>query len=76
VTDVRDWPRYAKALDMRLEGKMLKEIAAEFNVSKQRAGQMVLLAKTQLAFRVFKGLPRPLPKPSWMNNKPCTTNEW
>jgi DNA-directed RNA polymerase sigma subunit (sigma70/sigma32) len=62
---VRDWSRYAKALDMRLEGKMLKEIAVEFGVSKERARQMVLLAKQQLAFRVFRGVPRPLPPPRY-----------
>jgi hypothetical protein len=65
MTDKKDWPRYARALDLHLEGKLLKEIAAEFNISKQRAGQMVLLAKQQLAFRVFRGVPRPLPPPRY-----------
>jgi len=59
----KDWPRYAKALDMRLEGKTLREIAIELDVSKERARQLVLLAKQQLAFRIFQGLPRPLPPP-------------
>jgi DNA-directed RNA polymerase sigma subunit (sigma70/sigma32) len=61
----KDWPRYAKALDMRLAGATFNEIAAEFGVSKQRARQMVVLAKQQLAFRVFRGLPRPLPPPRY-----------
>jgi orotate phosphoribosyltransferase-like protein len=65
MTEVKNWPRYAKALDLRLEGKLLKEIAAEFNVSNERARQMVKLAKQQLAFRVFRGVPRPLPPPRW-----------
>jgi hypothetical protein len=50
---------------MRLEGKLLREIAVELGVSKARAQQMVVLAKAQLAFRIFKGLRRPLPKASW-----------
>jgi hypothetical protein len=62
----RNWERLARALDLRLEGKLLREIGDEFGVSKERARQMVKLAKAQLAFRVFKGLRRPLPRPSWM----------
>jgi len=62
---MRDWSRYAHALDMRLAGARLDDIAWHFGVTKQRAGQMVILAKAQLAFRVFKGVPRPLPRPSW-----------
>jgi len=58
----RDWPRYARALDMRLAGALLDEIAEELGVTKQRAHQMVNTAKRQLAFRVFKGVERPLPK--------------
>jgi hypothetical protein len=62
----RDWPKYAKALDMRLEGCKLREIASHFGVSRQRAEQMVKVAKAQLAFRVFKGVPRPkFYKPWW-----------
>lgn len=62
----RDWPRYARALDMRLEGAKLAEIAQEFGVTKERARQMVDVAQKQLAYRVFKNLPRPLlPPPSW-----------
>jgi len=62
---MKDWPRYAQALDMRLEGAMLQEIGDELGVSKERARQMVAIAKAQLAFRVFKGLRRPLPKQPW-----------
>ena len=61
----RDWPRYAHALDMRLSGAKLGEIGDELGVSKERARQIVQLAKEQLAFRVFKGLRRPLPRQSW-----------
>lgn len=59
----RNWSRYARALDMRLSGAKFNDIAAEFGVSRQRAQQMVTLAKRQLAFRVFKGVARPLPPP-------------
>jgi len=62
---MRDWSRYARALDMRLAGAKLNDIGREFGVSKERARQMVDLAKAQLAYRVFKGLKRPMPKPSW-----------
>jgi len=55
----RDWPRYAYALDLHLSGSTLVEIARQLGVSKERARQIVGLAKAQLAFRVFKGLPRP-----------------
>jgi predicted DNA-binding protein (UPF0251 family) len=57
----RDWMRYALALDMRLDGMKLDDIAYELGVSRQRAWQIIELAKAQLAYRVFKGLPRPLP---------------
>jgi hypothetical protein len=63
MSDGRDWPRYAKALDMRLAGATLDAIAHELGVTRSRAGQIVTHAKAQLAFRVFKGLKRPLPKP-------------
>jgi len=65
----RNWERHARALDMRLAGARLDDIAAEFGVSRQRASQMVQLAKEQLAFRVFKGLRRPLPRPTWLEIK-------
>jgi len=55
----RDWPRIAKALDLRLGGALLKDIGDELGVSKERARQMVALGRAQLAFRVFKGLKRP-----------------
>jgi hypothetical protein len=54
----RNWERYAVALDMKLAGAEYKEIAEHFGVTKQRAHQMVIDAKAQLAFRVFK-VPRP-----------------
>jgi DNA-directed RNA polymerase specialized sigma24 family protein len=54
----RDWLRYAKALDMKLEGYSMKEIAKELGVTRQRAHQMVQIAKAQLAFRVFY-VPKP-----------------
>jgi len=50
---------------MRLEGALLDDIAREFGVSRQRAQQMVKIAKAQLAFRVFRGVRRPMPKPRW-----------
>jgi hypothetical protein len=37
--------RYAKALDMRMEGRLYREIAAEFGVSVERARQMVRKAQ-------------------------------
>jgi len=55
----RDWERYAVALNLHLEGASLPQIAKQFGVTKARAGQMVQLAKMQLAYRVFRGLPRP-----------------
>jgi predicted transcriptional regulator len=54
-----NWPRYAKALDMNLEGRTYDEIAQEFGVTRQRAHQMIKKAKSQLAFRVFY-TPRPI----------------
>jgi hypothetical protein len=62
---MRDWPRHARALDMRLAGAKLSDIGLELGVSKQRARQIVELARKQLAYRIFKGVPRPLPRPSW-----------
>ena len=62
---VRDWERYAHALDMRLEGATLKAIGRDLGVSRERARQIIELAKAQLAYRVFKGVSRPLPRPSW-----------
>jgi hypothetical protein len=53
-----DWPRYALALDLRLQGRTYKEIAVELGVTTERARQITLRAKHQLAFRVFKGVPR------------------
>lgn len=57
------WPRLAEALDRRLRGHTLDEIAAHFGVTRQRASQMTHKAGKQLAFRVFRGVRRPLPKP-------------
>jgi hypothetical protein len=69
----KDWPRYAKALDMRLAGAQLDDIARHFEVSIERARQLVLVAKHRLAFRVFKGVKRhftlrkpPKPKHDWL----------
>jgi len=61
----RDWQRYARALDLQLAGVKISDIGRELGVSKQRALQMVNDARKQLAYRVFKGVPRPLPPPSW-----------
>jgi len=55
---VRNWSRYAEALDLRLAGAPFKEIGDRFGVSKQRAEQMVLTAAHILAYRVFRGVPR------------------
>jgi RNA-binding protein YlmH len=59
----RDWQRYATALDMRLDGRTLNEIGDHFGVSRQRAQQMIQTAKAQLAYRVFRDVPRPLHSP-------------
>src|SRR5215468_2431585 len=55
----RNWPRYAKALDLRLEGHTLEAIAQELGVSRERARQIITLAKAVLAYRVFKHVPHP-----------------
>jgi len=65
----RNWQRYAKALDMRLEGKQYGEIATHFGVTRQRAEQMVKLARAQLAYRVFKGLRRPRFYTPWQSRE-------
>jgi hypothetical protein len=57
----RDWKRYAVVLDLYLAGNNLVTIALIFGFSKQRASQMLILARAQLGYRVFKGVPRPLP---------------
>jgi hypothetical protein len=64
----RNWEPYARALDMRInEGAKLDDIAAVFGVTRARAQQMVALGQRQLAFRVFKGVPRPLPTPAHLD---------
>jgi hypothetical protein len=64
----RDWARYARALDMRLDGATIEAIGREFGVTRQRASQMVMLAKQQLAFRIFKQIGRPLPPPAHLRS--------
>jgi hypothetical protein len=59
----RDWELYAMVLDLYLAGNSINTIGAIFGFSKQRAFYMIKLARRQLAFRVFKNLPRPLPPP-------------
>jgi hypothetical protein len=54
----RDWSKYARALDMRLAGASFDEIGDEFDVSRERARQMVQAGAHRLAYRVFKGVPR------------------
>jgi hypothetical protein len=54
----RNWPKYALALDMKLSGAKLDEIAFRFGVSRERARQMVHVAGRRLAYRVFTGVPR------------------
>jgi hypothetical protein len=56
----RNWPRYAKALDLHLAGWPYFAIGDYFGVSKERARQMVETAKHRLAYRVFKQIPRQL----------------
>jgi ABC-type sugar transport system substrate-binding protein len=41
----------------------IHEIGAELGVTRERARQMVAMAKKQLAFRIFKGIPRPRFRP-------------
>jgi hypothetical protein len=50
---------------MRLSGALLSDIAQEFGVTNQRAQQMVRDARKQLAYRIFKGVARPLPPRPW-----------
>jgi hypothetical protein len=45
----RNCSRYAKALDLHLAGVPLSEIAENIGVTKSRAGQIVQVAKAQLA---------------------------
>jgi hypothetical protein len=59
----RDWKQYAAVLDLYLAGNNLATIALIFGFSRQRASQMLILARAQLGYRVFKGVPRPLPLP-------------
>jgi len=63
---MRDWPRYARALDLRLAGATFQEIGIELEVSRERARQIVKLAAEQLAYRVFRGVRRPLPIQPWL----------
>jgi len=51
----RDWERYARALDLRLEGKTLGEVGASLGVSRERSRQMIIVAGRRLAYRVFGG---------------------
>jgi putative tryptophan/tyrosine transport system substrate-binding protein len=51
VSVLRDWPRYAKALDMYFEGVPLAEIGRRMGVSRERARQMTIVARLQLASR-------------------------
>ena len=66
MADRRNWERYAQALDRYLGGERVSDIAEVMGVSKQRAYQMVAIGGQQLAFRVFRGVPRPMPKHSWV----------
>jgi len=61
--------RHAKALDMHLAGYGFRQIGRELGVSRERARQIVDRAKEILAFRVFRGCPRALPKPRIERNK-------
>jgi hypothetical protein len=54
----RDWSKYAKALDMKLGGATLDEIAIEFDITRERARQIVQAAAQRLSHRIFKGVPR------------------
>ena len=51
----RQWERYARALDLRLEGWKLEAIGKDLGVSRERARQMVKQAAWRLRWRVFKG---------------------
>jgi len=53
----RDWPRYAMVLDMHLAGQSLKAISCQIGVSDERVRQMLVIAKHQLAWRVFHHIP-------------------
>jgi len=53
-----NWPRYAKALDMKLAGAKLNDIAMMLGVSRERARQIVDVAAHTLAYRVFFGVSR------------------
>jgi len=54
---MRDWPRYAEALDMRLAGVSVQHVGDVLGVTEQRASQMIHVAGRRLAHRVF-GTPR------------------
>jgi len=55
---IMDWPRYARALDLHLAGRTLQQIGDELGVTRQRARQMVMIAKRRLAYRVFYDVPK------------------
>jgi hypothetical protein len=57
-----DWQRLATALDLRLAGWPLYAIGDYFEVSRERARQMVKVAERRLAWRLFG---KPLRKWVW-----------
>jgi hypothetical protein len=73
VSQRRDWSRYARALDLRLEGKRHYEIAAALGISRERARQMIVAAKRRLAYRVYRGAPRASWK--WSQDHNCWKEE-
>ena len=66
MADTRNWQPYAYVLDQYLAGRTYRDIATELGISNQRVCAMVKTAKAQLAFRVFRGLPRPIPRTPWL----------
>jgi len=55
---MRDWPRYAMVLDMYLAGQSMKAIGCQLGITDERVRQMLIVAKHQLARRVFYHVPR------------------
>jgi len=45
------WKRYAKALDMHLAGHTLREVGDKLGISRERARQMIAVAKRRLGYR-------------------------
>jgi len=58
-----DWQRHAIALDLWLAGRTYREIGDYLGISRERARQIIVVARHRLAYRVFG-----TPKRKWIFN--------